>query len=57
MAKQPVETKVQFLNLSKIEKIDFEKGRQGAQKIQEENYKLIESTQVDSKNLKLRFEI
>ncbi len=49
--------KIQFLNLSKIEKINFEKGKQGAEKILKENHKLIESTQVDSKNLKLRFEI
>ena len=57
MAKKPASTKVQFLNLSMIEKIDFEKGKQGVGKILKENDKLMESTQVDSKNLKLRFEI
>lgn len=57
MKKKPIETKTQFLNLAKIEKIDFEKGKYGASKIQEQNYQLIESSQVDSKNLKLRFEV
>lgn len=59
MSKKPESDKIQFLKLAKVEKINFAEGnlKEGAEKIVKENNKLIESTQVDSQNLKLRFEI